>query len=74
MRGYQYKHKGEFRQSAPVLPLFVPNVRSNGDLNFEELLTLRLVRAFREGGTSVFGLLKLPHRLQRQGMGLETHS
>lgn len=46
--GYGYKHKGETRQSAPVIQMIPSNARDRSDLTFEELLTLRLVRAFRE--------------------------
>jgi uncharacterized protein (DUF433 family) len=48
MHGYGYKHKGETRQSAPVIQMISSSARSHSDLTFEELLTLRLVRAFRE--------------------------
>lgn len=50
MRGHRYRHKGKIMRSAPVLHLINPNAKVNAELNFEELLTLRLVRAFREEG------------------------
>lgn len=50
MRGYSYKHKGEQKQSAPVLHRPFPPTEAHAELTFEELLTLRLVRAFREKG------------------------
>lgn len=50
LQGYSYKRNGEQRQSAPVLHVpFHPTGRKT-ELSFEELLTLRLVRAFREKG------------------------
>ncbi len=47
-QGYKYKHGGELKQSAPVLYYATPPTKSSADLTFEELLTLRLVRAFRQ--------------------------
>lgn len=50
VRGHAYSYKGERRHAAPVVHLLQPEVPANGDLTFEELLTLRLVRAFRDKG------------------------
>jgi uncharacterized protein (DUF433 family) len=50
VRGYDFTHKGERRHSAPVVRVQVPGVPINDHLTFEELLTLRLVRGFREHG------------------------
>lgn len=50
VRGYSYSHKGERRQSAPVVHLVSPGEGTRRNLTFEQLLTLRLVRAFREKG------------------------
>ena len=50
MRGHSYRHNGEQKQSAPVLHLPFRPAATNTELTFEELLTLRLVRAFRENG------------------------
>lgn len=49
LRGYDFIHKGERRRSMPILGPG-SSVAANDDLTFEELLTLRLVRAFRERG------------------------
>jgi hypothetical protein len=49
-RGYAYTHKGERKQAAPVVHLIRSDEARRLGLTFEELLTLRLVRAFRENG------------------------
>jgi uncharacterized protein (DUF433 family) len=49
-RGYAYTHKGERKQAAPVVHLLRSDEAAGLGLTFEELLTLRLVRAFREKG------------------------
>lgn len=49
MRGYEFSHKGQVRQSGPVVPL-VPDLPANDLLSFEELLTLKLVDGFRRHG------------------------
>jgi uncharacterized protein (DUF433 family) len=49
-RGYAYMHKGERKQAAPVVHLMRSDEAGRLGLTFEELLTLRLVRAFREKG------------------------
>lgn len=49
-RGYAYTHKGERKQAAPVVRLIQSVEAGRFGLTFEELLTLRLVRAFREKG------------------------
>jgi uncharacterized protein (DUF433 family) len=49
LRGYDFIHNGERRRSEPVVP--APHaVPANDLLSFEELLTLRLVRGFRQHG------------------------
>jgi uncharacterized protein (DUF433 family) len=50
IKGRDYRYKGEARHSAPVVHLVRPDAAGAQDLTFEELLTLRLVRAFRETG------------------------
>jgi len=50
VRGYAYPYKGERRTSGPVVRLGAPASGAKAGLSFEELLTLRLVRAFREKG------------------------
>jgi uncharacterized protein (DUF433 family) len=49
-RGYAYTHKGERKLGAPVVHLVRSDEAAGLGLTFEELLTLRLVRAFREKG------------------------
>lgn len=49
VRGYDYSHKGERRHSPPVLHACHPG-GEQPEITFEELLTLRLVRAFRDKG------------------------
>jgi uncharacterized protein (DUF433 family)/DNA-binding transcriptional MerR regulator len=51
--GYTYGPEGEQRFSRGVLPLSLPPVDGARDLTFTELLTLRLVRGFRETGLSL---------------------
>jgi hypothetical protein len=49
LRGYDFVHKGRRRRSEPVVP--PPHgIPANDLLSFEELLTLRLVRGFRQHG------------------------
>ena len=50
IRGYTFKHRGERRTSAPVVHVTSDNSPDGKHLTFAELLTLRLVRAFRERG------------------------
>ncbi len=51
--GYDYPYKGETRHSAGVMPLTFPPIRGERDLTFAEMLTLRLVAAFRNAGLSM---------------------
>lgn len=49
LRGYDFVHNGQRRHSEPVVP--APHgTPANDLLSFEELLTLRLVRGFRQHG------------------------
>ena len=48
--GYSYPYRGELRQSPGVMPLALAPVGKQHDLTFPEMLTLRLVRAFRKAG------------------------
>lgn len=50
IRGYDFTHKGERRRSQPVVPAAPTGEPANDLLSFEELLTLRLVRGFRQHG------------------------
>ena len=55
VEGYDYTHKGERRRSAPVTYLAGTSTGSDREetLDFEQLLTLLLVRAFQEKGLSL---------------------
>ena len=46
--GYGYRFKGEVRHSHGVMPLQLPVRGRERDLTFREMLTLRLVRGFRQ--------------------------
>lgn len=46
--GYPYRYQDEQRLSPGVMPLALPGAGKTRDLTFAELLTLRLVRAFRQ--------------------------
>ena len=48
--GYRHRYKGQERFSAAVMQLALPVATQGADLTFPELLTLRLVRAFRAAG------------------------
>ncbi len=50
VRGHAYPYKGERRKSTPVIHVPLARAGAKAGLSFEELLTLRLVRAFREKG------------------------
>ncbi len=51
--GYDYPYKGETRHSTGVMPLELPLIQGERDLTFAEMLTLRLVAAFRTAGLSM---------------------
>ena len=48
VKGYAYTHKGERKHTSPVVQLVPTDAIPGANLTFEQLLTLRLVRAFRE--------------------------
>jgi hypothetical protein len=48
--GYPYTYRGEHRQSPGVMPLALAPFGKQHDLTFPEMLTLRLVGAFRKAG------------------------
>lgn len=49
-RAYAFKHRGQRRTSAPIVHMTSGNPPEGKHVTFAELLTLRLVRAFRERG------------------------
>lgn len=54
--GYRYRHRGQMRESPGIMPLSLGRARLEQDLTFPEMLTLRLVRGFRNAG---LGLLTI---------------
>jgi len=48
--GNTYKFKGGYRSSAGLATMELPEILGKRDLTFQELLTLRMVRAFRAAG------------------------
>jgi uncharacterized protein (DUF433 family) len=50
LEGYDYDYKGQRRHSAPITSLARPGDPADGVLDFEQLLTLQLVNAFRSKG------------------------
>ena len=51
--GYDFKYRGETRHRPGVMALTLPAVGRQVDLTFPELLTLRLVKGFRDTGLSL---------------------
>ena len=51
--GYPFTHKGEKHFSPGVMPLSLERIGGQRDLTFAELLTLRLVKAFKGAGLSL---------------------
>ena len=60
--GYAYSFSGKQRFSHGVMPLSLPPLDGARDLTFAELLTLRLVRAFRETGLSLQTIKRVAER------------
>jgi uncharacterized protein (DUF433 family) len=52
-QGYAFRYRGEARYSPGVVLLALPSIGSQVDLTFAELLTLRLVKGFKEAGLSL---------------------
>jgi len=50
VKGYHFPYKGERRHSDPITYLARPGTAATRDLTFEELLTLRLVKPFKDKG------------------------
>ena len=51
--GYSFTHKGQKHFSSGVVPLALEPVGGHRDLTFAEMLTLRLVKAFKGAGLSL---------------------
>lgn len=51
--GYAFSYRGETRRSAGVVALAMPPIGKQVDLTFAEMLTLRLVKGFKDAGLSL---------------------
>lgn len=69
--GYPYVHAGERRLSPGVMPLALGRMGKERDLTFAELLTLRLVRAFRNSGLGLPTIKRVASRAAEE-YGLAT--
>jgi uncharacterized protein (DUF433 family) len=67
LRGYRFSHKGERRDSAAIVPM---KAAPETPLTFDELLTLRLVGAFRRTGLGLPAIRKAAE-IARTRYGLE---
>ncbi len=70
MRGYEYQHKGQTKHSAPVLHMVSESEAQRNNLSFEDLLTLRLVRAFREDARLGLPTIKAAARIAATRYGV----
>lgn len=64
IEGYDYKHKGEHRRSAPIASLARPESDEDRVLDFEQLLTLLLVKAFKDRGLGLPTIKKAAAKAQ----------
>ncbi len=69
--GYRYRRDGEVRYSTGVMPLALGGSGADVDLTFAELLTLRLVRAFRGAGLGLRTIKRVAARAA-EDFALET--
>lgn len=60
--GYPFTYKGEKRMSRGVVPLALERVDGHRDLTFAELLTLRLVKAFKAAGLGLPTIKRVAER------------
>lgn len=60
--GYHFTYKGEKRFSRGVLPIELDRVHGRYDLTFPEMLTLRLVKAFKGAGLALRTIKKVAER------------
>jgi hypothetical protein len=60
--GYPFTYKGEKRISRPVMPLALERIDGRRDLTFAELLTLRLVKAFKTAGLGLPTIKRVAER------------
>ena len=62
VEGYTYPYKGQTRSSGPVAPLAETAANEDRLLNFQQLLTLLLVKAFKDKGLSLVTIKKAAAR------------
>lgn len=60
--GYQFTYKGKTRFSRGVMPLTLARAHGHRDLTFSEMLTLRLVKAFKGAGLALPTIKKVAER------------
>ncbi len=60
--GYKFTYKGEKRFSRGVMPLALDKAHGQRDLTFSEMLTLRLVKAFKGAGLALPTIKKVAER------------
>jgi uncharacterized protein (DUF433 family) len=60
--GYPFTYKGEKRFSRGVMPLALERIGNSRDLTFAELLTLRLVKAFKAAGLGLPTIKRVAER------------
>jgi uncharacterized protein (DUF433 family) len=60
--GYSFTYKGEKRVSHGIMPLALDRVGAHRDLTFAELLTLRLVKAFKGAGLGLPTIKRVAER------------
>lgn len=60
--GYPFTYKGEKRISHGVMPLALERIGGHRDLTFAELLTLRLVKAFKAAGLALPTIKRVAER------------
>jgi uncharacterized protein (DUF433 family) len=65
IEGYEYQHKGERRKSAPVTYLARPTSGGEKILDFEQLLTLLLIKAFKQKGLGLTTIKKAAEKARR---------
>jgi uncharacterized protein (DUF433 family) len=70
-QGYSYTYQGERRVSPALMPLTLDQIRNEQDVTFQEMLTLRLVRGFRQAGLSLLTIKRVAERAAKSyGMAM----
>src|ERR1700760_4940485 len=68
VEGYEYGYRGERRRSAPITFLAKAKAKASEDgplLDFEQLLTLLLVKAFKDRGLSLSTIKRAAAKAQQ---------